>query len=275
MRIDLHTHSSRSDGTDTPTQLVTNAVSAGLDVIALTDHDTTVGWEEARVAAAATGLVLVPGIEISTLFEGRSVHLLGYDFDPEYAPLVDELERLRGGRDDRLPRIIRRLNALGVEISMEDVRRHSPGAAVTGRPHVADALVEAGYVADRKAAFDEFLAEGRPGYIERYAADVFRAVELVTEAGGRAVVAHPWSRGSEEVLTSDVFEKLASVGLAGIEVDHQDHGPAEREQLRHLARRLNLAYTGSSDYHGTGKVDHDLGVNTTEPEQFERLLGER
>lgn len=273
MRIDLHTHSSRSDGTDTPDELIGQASAAGLDVIALTDHDTTVGWDEAREAADRAGLEFVPGIEISTWHEGRSVHLLGYGFDPEHAPLRDELARVRDGRDDRLPRMIAQLNALGLEVTIEDVHRHSPDAAVTGRPHVADALVEAGYVADRGEAFAEYLAEGRPGYADRYAADLRRAIALVTEAGGRSVLAHPWSRGSEDVLTTETISALRSLGLTGLEVDHPDHGPRERATLRALAEDLDLVITGSSDYHGTGKIDHPLGANTTDPEQFERLLG--
>lgn len=275
MRIDLHTHSSRSDGTDSPAELVTKAHVAGLDVVALTDHDTTDGWDEAREAASDVGIRFVPGIEISTVYRGRSVHLLGYAFDAADPALTAELARVRGGRDDRLPRLVKRLNDLGYPLTVADVERQSPDATATGRPHVADALVELGYVADRGEAFDRLLADGRPAYIERYSADLFTAVALLRDAGGRSVVAHPWSRTSVEVLGAEVFERLKEAGLNGIEVDHQDHDAQARDALRSIAVDLDLVYTGSSDYHGTGKVDHPLGVNTTEPEQFERLFADR
>ncbi|MCW2747397.1 MAG: phosphatase, partial [Nocardioidaceae bacterium] len=175
MRIDLHTHSNRSDGTDSPSELVANAVAAGLDVIAITDHDSTAGWDEATEAAAGTSLRLVHGIEISTLLDYRSIHLLGYEFDPTNAPLLEELDRILGGRDGRLPLILKALQSHGVAITEADVLRWSDNAAATGRPHVADALVELGVVKDRTEAFDVWLKPGRPAYIDRYAADLFDA----------------------------------------------------------------------------------------------------
>ncbi|MFD1859881.1 PHP domain-containing protein [Aeromicrobium camelliae] len=274
MRIDLHTHSNRSDGTDDPADLVRKArQEADLDVVALTDHDSTAGWAEALQAADDVGVRLVRGIEISTRYRGASVHLLGYEFDPEYAPLVDELHRVIAGRDHRLPLTVARLNELGYEITVEDVQAASEGTVSSGRPHIADALVTKGYVRNRDEAFATLLTPGKPAYIDRYAADLFRAVRLVQEAGGRPVIAHPWARESRRLLDEATFAELAALGLAGIEVDHQDHDAEARADLAGIADRLDLVKTGSSDYHGTGKINFELGCNTTAPEQFERLLG--
>jgi predicted metal-dependent phosphoesterase TrpH len=274
VRIDLHTHSNRSDGTDSPAELVANAALAGLDVVALTDHDATTGWAEARVAADEHGLVLVPGIEISTTFEGESVHLLGYAFDPDHAPLVAELDRVLGGRDDRLPRILAKLAEHGIDITEEDVALQSGAAAASGRPHIADAMVAKGYIGHRDEAFQGWLNSRGRAYVERYSAPLLEAVRLVKEAGGRTVVAHPWSRGSDRVLTPDAFERLADAGLDGVEADHVDHDAAARRGLRDVARALGLVVTGSSDYHGTGKSSaFHLGANLTDPAEYERLLG--
>ncbi len=272
MRIDLHTHSNRSDGTDSPAELIGNAVAAGLDVVALTDHDSTQGWAEAAAAAGDLPLTLVKGMEISTRLDDKSIHLLAYNFDPEYKPLIEELDRVIDGRNARLPQTLARLHDLGIDISTADVERWAKNAAATGRPHVADALVESGVVANRDEAFDKYLMPGRPAYVDRYAADLFQAVRLVGEAGGRAVLAHPWSRGSHRVLTAAKIAELAAAGLSGIEADHNDHDDAARDQLRRIAHDLDLIVTGSSDYHGTGKIGFDLGCNTTDPAQFERLM---
>jgi len=272
VRIDLHTHSNRSDGTDTPTELVENAAARGLDVLAITDHDSTVGWDEADEAASRVGVRLLHGIEISTELDGQSVHLLGYEFDPADADLLAELQRVLDGRDNRLPRVLSRLQGLGIDITEADVERWSGNAAASGRPHVADALIELGVVVDRTEAFDRYLKPGRPAYVDRYAAPLRDAVRLLVAAGGRAVVAHPWSRGSDRVVTAELLAELQGLGLRGIEVDHNDHDAAARAALRGIAADLDLVVTGSSDYHGTGKTDFDLGCNTTAPEQLERLL---
>jgi predicted metal-dependent phosphoesterase TrpH len=273
VRIDLHTHSNRSDGTDTPSELVRNAARVGLDVVALTDHDTTVGWAEAQGTADEVGIRLVKGIEISTKLEHKSIHLLGYEMDPADGPLVAELDRILGGRDDRLPRIVAALNEVGIDITEPEVRARSGAAEASGRPHVADVLVDKGVVADRNEAFDAYLNPGRPGYVSRYAVPTDAAIRLVTAAGGVTVLAHPWSRGSHRVLTADRIAALAGAGLSGLEVDHPDHDPEQRRQLRGLAEELGLAVTGSSDYHGLGKSDaFALGVNTTAPEELEKLL---
>lgn len=273
MRIDLHTHSNRSDGTDTPTELVENAKAVGLDVVALTDHDATVGWDEAQSAADRVGIRLVPGIEISTALEGVSIHLLGYGFDPTYPPLVAELDRVLGGRDSRLPRMLERLAEHGIDITLDDVVAQSGSAAASGRPHVADAMVAKGYIAHRDEAFRGWLNTGGRAFVDRYAAPLFEALDLVHQAGGVTVVAHPWSRDSRAVLDHDTIAKLAAVGLRGLEVDHNDHDAEARAELRGIARELDLVVTGSSDYHGTGKgPEFSLGCNTTAPEELERLL---
>ena len=274
MIIDLHTHSNRSDGTDTPTELVENAQAAGLDVVALTDHDTTVGWDEAEQAAERVGIRLVKGIEVSTSINHRSVHLLGYDFDPTDAPLLEELARVLDGRNDRVPKIVAKFQSLGIDITEEEILAKSGGAEATGRPHVADVLIDKGVVANRGEAFDDYLSPGKPGYVGRYSASTDEAVRLVKAAGGKAVLAHPWSRGSDTVLTPDRIAELVEQGLDGIEVDHADHTDADRDALRKIAQSLDLVITGSSDYHGTGKgPEFRLGANTTTPDQLERLLG--
>ncbi|GAB6983961.1 PHP domain-containing protein [Nocardioides pyridinolyticus] len=275
MRIDLHTHSRASDGTDTPAGLVRAAAEADLDVLAITDHDTADGWAEAQAAADEVGLTLVPGMEISTRLRGRGVHLLAYFPDPGYAPLAAELDKVLHGRASRVPTMVARLNGLGIEITEDDVRDASTGAAASGRPHVADALVTLGVVPDRTAAFDRYLGWGRPAHVDRYAVELEDAITLVRESGGLSVVAHPWGRGGLGRPDATVFAELKELGLTGIEVDHQDHDAAARERLRAIARDLDLVATGSSDYHGEGKQDHDLGVNTTDPAEYERLISAR
>jgi predicted metal-dependent phosphoesterase TrpH len=272
VRIDLHTHSSRSDGTDSPRELVSAAVAAGLDVVALTDHDTADGWVEAQVAAEESGVVLLPGMEVSCTHSGAGVHLLAYLPDPGHPELAAELHKVLAGRSSRLPATLERLRGLGIDIDVADVRRVSGDAVATGRPHVADALVALGVVRDRDEAFERFLKPGRPAYVNRYAADLTTMIELVRRAGGITVLAHPWGRGSRRVLDEATLAALAQAGLAGLEADHLDHDAPARAGLHGLARDLDLVATGSSDYHGTGKVGHGLGVETTEPEALFRLL---
>ena len=273
MRIDLHTHSNRSDGTESPADLVKRALSEGLDVLGLTDHDTTEGWDEAVDAAESTGLRLVRGIEVSCVFAGYGVHLLAYLPDPTYPPLARELQRVLDGRNSRLPATLERLRALGIDIDVHDVRRVAGETAAMGRPHVADALVELGVVRDRNEAFNTYLGPQGPAYVHRYAADLEDMIGTVAAAGGVTVLAHPWaSRHDHSALDADGIAGLCDVGLSGLEVDHEDHDPATRAALRAVARDLGLVVTGSSDYHGLGKVDHDLGCNTTAPDQLDRLL---
>jgi predicted metal-dependent phosphoesterase TrpH len=271
VRIDLHTHSRASDGTESPAEVVRAAAAAGLGVVALTDHDTAEGWPEAERAAGEIGIDLVRGIEISARHDGHSVHLLAYLPDPTYPPLVAALQLVLDGRTARLPAMLERLRGLGIAIDHEDVRRVAGDAVATGRPHVADALIRLGVVGDRTEAFRRFLNPGRPAYAHRYAAPLEEMLHIVAEAGGVTVIAHPWGRHGDRPDEAELAE-LKRHGLSGIEVDHQDHDPATRDRLRAIARNLDLVATGSSDYHGTGKRDHELGCNTTSPEEYHRLL---
>ncbi|MDQ1627257.1 MAG: 3,5-nucleoside bisphosphate phosphatase [Actinomycetota bacterium] len=270
MLIDLHTHSSASDGTETAADLVRSARAAGLDVVALTDHDTTSGWDDAARALPA-GLTLVRGAEISCAVGGVSLHLLAYLFDPTHAELRAELDH---AFDDRLPRaqaIVAKLAAAGHPISWEQVLdRLEPGATV-GRPHIADALVAAGVVPDRTTAFNDLLHNGGPFFVDHYAVDPVRAVRLVRAAGGLPVFAHPGASHRGRVVGESVIVSLAEAGLAALEVDHRDNPPEVRDRLRALAGELGLLVTGASDYHGTGKPNR-LGENSTDPEVFAALV---
>lgn len=272
MRIDLHTHSAVSDGTDTPAELVAKAREHQLDVIALTDHDTHDGLPEAFAAGEEYGVRVVPGMELSCARHGQSVHLLAYGADPTDAALLEEVARVQQGRSGRLGPVLAKLAELGVPVTEEEVLRHVGGSPSVGRPHIADALVSTGHVRDRTEAFDRFLADGGPAHVPRYAIEVSRGIDLVHAAGGVAVLAHPWGRGREAILDPGYITELArDHRLDGLEVDHQDHGAEARRRLRRLADELGLLATGSSDHHGLGKLDHDLGCNTTDPDVLVEL----
>jgi predicted metal-dependent phosphoesterase TrpH len=272
MRIDLHTHSAVSDGTDTPAELVEKARAVGLDVVALTDHDTFDGLDEAAAAGERVGIQVVRGMELSCSRHGSSVHVLAYGADPASTGLAAEMALVRDGRLGRLAGVLAKLAALGVPISEAEVMAQVGTSPSIGRPHIADALIEAGHVRDRQEAFDRFLADGGPAHVHRYTIEVERGIDLVHEAGGVAVIAHPWGRGRERLLPASAIQALArDHGLDGIEVDHQDHDADIRRRLHILADSLGLLATGSSDYHGTGKLDHDLGCNTTDPEVFDEM----
>ena len=272
MRIDLHVHSTASDGTLTPTQVMQHAAARGVDVVGLTDHDSPAGWAEAADAARDVDVMLVPGMELSTKFAGAGVHVLAYLPDPAFPPLAAELDRIIAGREGRLGAIVEQLRSAGVDITVDDVRRQAAGSSAVGRPHVADVLVAKGVVADRAEAFRGWLGYGQPGFVVRYATQTDAMVRLIVGAGGAAVLAHPWGRGSRRVLDVDTLAALRDDGLTGVEVDHQDHSHEDRQRLRLIADDLGLVATGSSDFHGAGKVDHELGCNLTSPDQFERLL---
>jgi predicted metal-dependent phosphoesterase TrpH len=272
VRIDLHVHSTASDGTLTPTEVMERAAETGLDVVGLTDHDSPTGWAEAADAARATGVTFVPGMELSTKLHRAGVHVLAYLPDPTYPPLAAELDRIIAGREGRVAAIVEQLHDAGIDITAEDVRRQAAESPAVGRPHVADVLVSRGVVADRAEAFRTWLGYGQPGFVVRYATQTDEMVRLIGEAGGAAVIAHPWGRGSRRVLDADTLASLRDAGLIGIEVDHQDHPPEDRVRLRALADDLGLIHTGASDFHGAGKEDHELGCNLTSPDQYERLL---
>ena len=272
MRIDLHTHSAVSDGTDTPAELVEKARAVGLDVVALTDHDTFDGLDEAAATGEQVGIQFVRGMELSCSRHGSSVHVLAYGADPASTGLAAEMALVRDGRLGRLAGVLAKLAALGVSVSEAEVMAQVGTSPSIGRPHIADALIEAGHVRDRQEAFDRFLADGGPAHVHRYTIEVERGIDLVHEAGGVAVIAHPWGRGRERLLPASAIQALArDHGLDGIEVDHQDHDADIRRRLHTLADSLGLLATGSSDYHGTGKLDHDLGCNTTDPGVFDEI----
>ncbi|MEO3938282.1 PHP domain-containing protein [Dermatophilaceae bacterium Soc4.6] len=262
MRIDLHTHSTASDGTEPPAQVLRSAAAAGLDVIALTDHDTTRGWDEAGAAVAETGVALVRGIEISCERGSTSVHLLGYLTDPAAPGLTGEIDQARASRVTRLERMVGLMEEAGLPISYAEVRASVPEGATPGRPHIADALVRKGVVAHRDEAFARWLSNDSRFYVSHYAPDPVRAVELVVEAGGVAVMAHPFTGSPGRQSSDELIAEMTAAGLAGIEVWHRDNDGAGRERGLALADRLGLLVTGSSDYHGDGKRNR-LGENTT------------
>jgi 3',5'-nucleoside bisphosphate phosphatase len=273
VRIDLHTHSSASDGTEPAGVVVAQAARAGLDVVALTDHDTYAGWPAAVAAASEHGVAVVRGIEVSCSHEGISVHLLGYLPDPEHHGLDREIARARESRVTRIERMVERMAADGIPVTLEDVRAQAGEDTTMGRPHIADALVANGVVRDRAEAFDDILRNGSRYYVSHYAPDPVRAVELVRAAGGVPVMAHPFANARGWTVDDDVIEEMARAGLAGLEAAHRDHSRAERAHAEALAARLGLFTTGSSDYHGAGK-ENRLGENTTAPEVVERIIAE-
>ncbi|RJK98056.1 PHP domain-containing protein [Vallicoccus soli] len=272
MRIDLHTHSRASDGTDAPAGVVAAAAAAGLDVVALTDHDTTSGWAAAAAAldALARPLVLVPGMELSCEHEGTSLHLLAYLADPAHPALAAAVARVREDRVPRARAMVESLAAAGLPVTWEAVLARAAGGTV-GRPHLADALVDAGAVRDRDEAFAGPLSTRSPHFVRHATLPALEAVRLVVAAGGVPVLAHPRAGRRGRTVDDAAVAAMAREGLAGLEVDHRDHEPAERAHLRGLAADLGLLTTGSSDYHGTGKRNR-IGEETTPPEAYEALL---
>jgi predicted metal-dependent phosphoesterase TrpH len=268
--IDLHTHTHCSDGTDSPTQLVNKALAEGISVLAITDHDTTSGWQSAKEALRAD-LSLALGAEISCLTtDGVSVHMLGLLFDGEHQQMQNMLENTRDGRIPRAHRMIELLNAGGINISMEDVEAVKPVGATLGRPHIADALVKNGVVSSRDEAFTELLHNNSPYYVAHLAPTPEDAISMIRSAGGVAVIAHPFASHRGQVLSASDFLPLKNAGLNGIEVNHRDHNNDERTALANIARELDLVVTGASDYHGTGKLN-SLGENHTSRAEWERL----
>ncbi|MBW3070051.1 MULTISPECIES: PHP domain-containing protein [unclassified Actinomyces] len=273
MRIDPHTHSAYSDGTESPAALMAQAARAGLDVVGLTDHDTTAGWEEAAAAVPETGVTLLRGAEISCSANGIALHLLAYLFDPDYAPLADALAHARHSRSNRTRLMVQRL-AADYPITWEGVLAQAADATTIGRPHIADALVAAGAFPDRAAAFAGPLATSSPYYVPYWVLDPVDACRLVRAAGGVPVAAHPRAANRQRGLVPDeTFARMAQAGLAAIEVDHRDHGPAQRDQARALAQALGLGMSGASDYHGAGKPNR-LGENLMPPALLEQIVSE-
>jgi predicted metal-dependent phosphoesterase TrpH len=275
MLIDLHTHTNASDGTDSPTQLIDKAINRGINILALTDHDTTRGWDEARSALlnhpSQTEMKLVLGSEISCQDDnGISIHMLGLLFDPDHQPLFEVLERTRENRHSRMERIIARLNEAGIDITIDEVNAQRQGDATLGRPHLADALVARGHVASRDEAFAALLHNKSKFYINHYSPSPVETIKLIKAAGGVAIIAHPLASQRGRTISMDLFESLIAVGLDGIEVDHRDHSENEKSELLRFAIENELIVTGSSDYHGTGKLNQ-LAEYTTHPRQWEAL----
>ncbi|MGX5358707.1 PHP domain-containing protein [Kocuria sp. KH4] len=270
MKIDLHTHSAESDGTERPADVARAAHAAGLDVFALTDHDTTSGWQEAGDAAVALGVAFVPGMEIScTTDTGISVHLLSYLHDPADPALLAEVESSRGSRRTRAQRMVELLSE-DYPIDWDVVLDHVHEDATVGRPHIADALVTAGVVEDRSAAFASVLHSRSRYYVPHYAPDPVHAVRLVRAAGGVPVFAHPLAAARGRVVGPEVFEAMIDAGLAGLEVAHRDNPDDARARLVQMASEHDLLVTGSSDYHGTGKPNR-LGENLTSVQSLVRI----
>jgi hypothetical protein len=268
--IDLHTHTTNSDGTDSPHALVNKALSAGISVLGITDHDTTSGWDEA-ITARRAHLLLVLGAEISCLTEdGVAVHMLGLLFDGTHVGMQTMLEESRDSRLPRMRRMTELLTADGIEISLEEVFAAMPAGATLGRPHLADALVAKGHISSRDEAFTDLLHNESKYYVTHIAPTPEDAIRVIRSSGGVAVIAHPFASRRGQTLSAMSFPSLIAAGLNGIEVEHRDHSEAERQQLRGLAAELGMAITGASDYHGTGKMN-SIGENLTDPAQWELL----
>jgi predicted metal-dependent phosphoesterase TrpH len=272
MRIDLHTHSTVSDGTLSPAGVMAAAATAGLDVVALTDHDNLAGWPEATAAAHSYGVEFVPGVELSCRWyqvePSISLHLLGYWVDPGHAPLQAELARVREGRERRAERMVELMRADGIDVTWPEVQEYAAGGTV-GRPHVAQALIRRGLVATVSEAFAPSMLGSR-WRVPKPDIDVFAALDLVRGAGGVCVFAHPRASSRGRVVPDSLIVQMAGRGLRGLEVDHEDHTPDQRAQVRALADELGLLPTGSSDFHGTNKPT-PIGANLTAPEVFDAL----
>lgn len=267
---DLHLHSRHSDGTESPAEVMRQAHAHGVRTAALTDHDRTTGWDEAGDAAVSLGMTFLPGMELSAKHEWRSVHVLGYLFDPADEALRAETDRIRDDRIGRAERIVRNIGR-DYDLHWDDVLAQTMRDATVGRPHIADALVARGIVRDRTEAFDGIL-HPREGYYEpHYAPDPLTAVRLITEAGGVAIIAHPVTAGRDRMMPISYIERLIAAGLGGFEVDHRENTAAGKRALREIAAAHDLILTGSSDYHGAGKPNRP-GENTTTDDMVARLI---
>lgn len=270
IKIDLHTHSNESDGTERPSDLVASAIEAGITHLALTDHDSVAGWDDA-LSRQDDSISLILGAEISCQTkEALSVHMLGLLFDPEDLALRTALDQTRINRVTRMERIVGKLQEAGVEITIDDVYAELREGATLGRPHLADAMIKRGIVADRSEAFERYLHNGSRFYIPDASPTPERAIELIKAAGGVAIIAHPFASLRGRIISSEYLETLIEAGLDGIEIDHRDHNEGERDALREMVRRYGLIFTGGSDYHGTGK-ENRLGENLTDPSQLEKI----
>jgi predicted metal-dependent phosphoesterase TrpH len=266
---DLHTHSTFSDGTNTITENVKLALERGLTGIAITDHDTTDGYDEAAAASRDEDLEIVTGIEFSAEYDGASLHVLGYWVDPAHQGLREELKRLTDTRFRRGEMMVEKLQALGYDISFDRVREIA-GDDLIARPHVAQAMVEAGIVQAEKEAFDRFISDGGIAYVPKHALDPVDALALIRDAGGVCVLAHPAMWKGQGSVPDELIEQMADVGMVGLEVDHPDHDDAARAKYRAMAGSLGLVPTGASDCHGA-RYDYRMGVHTTPAEVYQEL----
>ena len=270
MRIDLHTHSNESDGTETPLELLDSAIKAGLDLFALTDHDSIAGWHQIK-NKAPDSIEIALGAEVSCqTLEALSVHMLGYLFNPDDKALIDSMNETRTNRITRMERIVARLQEAGMDITVDDVYAETIEGATVGRPHLADAMIRKGIVADRSEAFETYLHNRSKYYIPDASPTPEAAITLIKNAGGVAIIAHPFASLRGRIISAQYLESLIGAGLDGIEINHRDHNDGEREELSHLAKRYGLLVTGGSDYHGTGKVNR-LGENLTDLSQWEKI----
>ncbi len=270
MRIDLHTHSNVSDGTEDPDVLIRSAAAAGLDVVALTDHDSTAGWDRARTAAESLGIRFVPGMEVSCRTDtGISVHVLSYLHDPTHPGLLEEIAKSRSARLTRARRMVELMSG-DFPITWELVQQHVTEGATVGRPHIADALIALGVVRTRSEAFERILTARSPYWVSHYAPHPAQAVALIREAGGVPVFAHPSAFNRGAVVGGAMIDEMIDAGLLGLEVEHRDNPEEARVELRKIARDNGLLITGSSDYHGSGKPNL-LGENVTSEETFEAI----
>lgn len=267
--IDLHLHSNVSDGTGSPADVVREAHAAGVRTMALTDHDTTAGWDEAREECQRLGMTFIPGMEFTSRIEYGSIHILAYLFDPNYAPLVQELNKLQHDRENRLRQMTENVSA-DYDITWEHVLEQvSASGKSVGRPHLADALVARGIISERSEAFSGILSKDGPYYVSQYALDPISAVTLIREAGGVPVMAHPTTKG--RVAPMEYIDRLIEAGLGGYEIDHRENMEPGKSRLREICGERKLIITGSSDYHGTGKPNQP-GENTTAPEMLARII---
>lgn len=267
--IDLHLHSNVSDGTGSPTDVVREAHAAGVRTMALTDHDTAAGWDEAREECLRLGMTFIPGMEFSSRIEHGSIHILAYLIDPNFAPLAEELDKLQNDRENRLRQMTENVSA-DYDITWDHVMEQVAASGKSlGRPHLADALVAQGIIGERSEAFDGILSKNGPYYVSQYALDPVSAVKLIRAAGGVPVMAHPTTRG--RVAPMEYIDRLIEAGLGGYEIEHRENMEPGKTILREICLERGLIMTGSSDYHGTGKPNQP-GENTTAPEMLAKII---
>ncbi|MDA0738206.1 MAG: PHP domain-containing protein [Nitrospirae bacterium] len=270
-RIDLHLHTTYSDGSHSPDEVIQFAHEAGVTALAITDHDTVEGLPEAMAAGERLGIEIISGTELSSRYEGRETHILGYFFDWQDATFEARLTELRESREQRNPRVVEKLNQLGLDISYEEVKAKA-GAGSIGRPHIAAVLVDKGYVTSTKDAFDRYLADGAPAYVERESPDTREAITWIREAGGVPVLAHPhWTKRKGPELV-EMCSTLKEAGLMGIEVFYSTHTKRQTSEYLELARKLNLLMTGGSDFHGTAKPGIYVGRGKGDLKVTDKLL---